>query len=87
MTIGVAHDRVTREVVLVDRSREAIYAFAPPSARALASELRRAAAGGCAVLITAVDDAGLCFQLGGQAQTALRMAADIDSNAAIIERL
>lgn len=87
MTIGVAYDPVSREVVLVDRACEAIYAFAPRSARHLASQLRNAADGGCAVLITAVDDAGMCFQLGGLPATAIRMAADIDNNATMIESL
>lgn len=87
MTIGVAHDPVTAEVVLVDRAQRAIYSFALGTAADLADRLRTAAGGGCSVLITVQDDAGLVFQIGGSSDAARQMAGDIERNAAIVALL
>jgi len=81
MTIGVSHDPETGTVVLVDQAAQKIYDFAPDRARALAADLRSAAAAGGAVLIIATADDGRQLRLGGEAGIARGMADDLDRNA------
>lgn len=83
MTIGVSHDPETGTVVLVDRTAQQIYDFAPDRACALATRLRSAAAGGGAVLIVATADDGRQLRLGGEAEVACGMADDLDRNASL----
>lgn len=84
MTIGVSHDRETGTVVLVDQEARQIYDFAPDRARALAGELRSAAAAQGAVLIIATADDGRQIRLGGEATVAAGMADDLDRNAGLV---
>lgn len=81
MTIGVSHDPETGTVVLLDQAAQKIYDFAPDRARALAADLRSAAAAGGAVLIIATADDGCQLRLGGDANVARGMADDLDRNA------
>lgn len=81
MTVGVSHDPETGAVVLVDKAARKIYDFAPDRARALAADLRAAAAAGGAVLIVATAEDGQQVRLGGEAAVAAGMAADLERNA------
>lgn len=81
MTIGVSHDPETGDVVLVDKAARKIYDFAPDRARALAAELRAAAAAGGAVLIVGTANDGQQIRVGGEANDARGMADDLDRNA------
>lgn len=81
MTIGVSHDLDTGDVVLVAKADQAIYDFAPDRARLVAAELRDAARAEGAVLIVATADDGRQIRLGGNADVAVNMAADIERNA------
>ena len=65
MTIGVSHDPETGDVVLVDKTARKIYDFAPDRARALATDLRAAAAAGTAVLVIATADDGQQLRVSG----------------------
>ena len=87
MTVGVSHDLDTGDVVLVVKAEKAIFDFAPDRARAVAAELRAAASAGGAVLIVATADDGRQMRLGGNAATALVMAADIERNANLGEAI
>lgn len=81
MTIGISHDPDTGNVVLVDETARKIYDFVPDRARALAADLRAAAAAGTAVLIVATADDGMQIRVGGEATDARGMADDLDRNA------
>lgn len=70
-------------MVLVVKSEKAIHDFAPDRARAVAAELRAAASAGDAVLIVPTADDGRQIRLGGDAASALVMAADIKRNASL----
>lgn len=81
MTVGVSQDPETGTVVLVDQAAKEIYDFSPDRARALATDLRSAAAAGGAVLVIATADDGRQLRLGGEAGFARGMADDLDRNA------
>lgn len=87
MTVGVSHDLDSGAVMLVDKAARTIYEFSPERARAVAADLRAAAAAGGAVLIVAEADDGRQVRLGGEAVHALRMAHDLERNADLGEIL
>ncbi len=87
MTVGVSHDLDTGDVVFVVKAEKAIYDFAPDRALAVAAELWTAASTGGAVLIVATADDGRQIRLGGDAASALVMAADIERNASLGEAI
>ncbi len=81
MTIRVAYDPDTGEVVIVNHGERRIYSFSPASAELLADRLIQAARSGTAILITTVDDEGQELQIGGLSADALSMAADLSRQA------